>query len=78
MCWTPLSANKHKEGKQDTSPPTNNWRKRQTEHRFYAEIVTEHRTQNAKTHNRTTRKTKKMSKMYPTKKPGVILGAGEV
>ena len=38
MCWTPLYANKHKE---DMSPPTNNWRYRQTEHRFYAEIVTD-------------------------------------
>jgi len=25
MQWTPLSANKHKERKQDMNPPTNNW-----------------------------------------------------
>ena len=25
-CWTPLYENKHKQGKQDMSPPTNNCR----------------------------------------------------
>ena len=28
-------------GQKDMSPPTHNWRKRRTEHRFYAEIVTD-------------------------------------
>ena len=39
MRWTPLCANKYKRRRQDTSPPTNNWRQRQTEHRLHAEIV---------------------------------------
>jgi len=29
------------------SPPTNNWRWRRTEHRFYAEIVTDITTRNS-------------------------------
>jgi hypothetical protein len=40
-----------------------------TEHRFYAENIriSQHETQNVKTHNRTTQKTKKMSNTDPTK-----------
>ena len=55
MCLTPLCASKHKQHKEDMSPPTKNWRQRRTEHRLYAEIATDtqHETQNAKTHNRT-------------------------
>jgi len=46
------------------SPPTNNWRKRLIEHRFYAEIIMDITTQNSefiKKNNRTTQKTKKIS-----------------
>ena len=48
MCWTPLYVNKHKQRKQDITPPTNNWRYRRTKHRFYAEIVTDITTRNSK------------------------------
>ena len=48
MRWTP---NKHKQCKCDMIPPTNNWRQRRAEHRFYVEIVKELRTW---THDRTT------------------------
>ena len=34
------------QSKWDTCPPTNNWRQRRKEHRFYAEIVTDIKTQN--------------------------------
>ena len=33
------------------NPPTNNWRKKQTEHRFYAEIGADITKRNVKTHN---------------------------
>jgi len=42
------------------------------------EIVTDITTQNVKTHNRTTQKTKKMSNTDPQKKLGVNLGAHKV
>jgi len=35
MCWTPLYVNKHTQRKYDIRPPTNNWRKRRTEHPKY-------------------------------------------
>ena len=62
------------------SAHTNNWwRYRRTKHRFYAKShrTSQHRTQNVKTHNRTTEKSKKMSNTDPTKKPGQNSGARE-
>ena len=38
-----------------------------------SERTSQHRTQNVKTHNRTTQISKKMSNTDPTKKPGVNL-----
>ena len=38
------------------SPPTNNWRYRQTEHFVEIERTSQYRTQNINTHNRTTQK----------------------
>ena len=52
-------------------PPTNNWRLRRTEHRFYEEIITDITTRNVKTHKRKTQTIKKMSNTDPTKKPGM-------
>ena len=43
--------------------PTNNWRKRRTEHRLYADITTRNSERNE--HNRTTQKNKKMSNTDP-------------
>jgi hypothetical protein len=51
-------------------PPTNNWRLRRTEHRFYEEIITDITTRNVKTHKRKTQTIKKMSNTDPTKKTG--------
>ena len=42
-----------------------------------SERISQHGTQNAKTHNRTTQNTKKMSNTDPTKNPGVNSGARE-
>ena len=51
---------------------TNNWRQRRTEHRFMRESqqISQHGTQNVKTHKRTTPKTKKMSNTDPPTNPG--------
>ena len=49
--------------------PTNNWRYRRNEYRFYAEIVTDVTTRNVKTYIRTTQKM--ISHTDPTKKNGV-------
>ena len=35
MCWTPPQVNKHKQCRQDTSPPTNKWRKRRIANSFH-------------------------------------------
>ena len=53
------------------SPPINNWRYRPTEHRHYAEIVTDITTPNSKQKDNTKIKTINMSNTNPTKKPGV-------
>ena len=47
MCCTPLYTYKHKQGKQDMRPPTNNWGQRRTELRLQAEIVTNITTRNS-------------------------------
>jgi hypothetical protein len=41
---------------------------------FFSDFPSQHGTQNVKTHNRTTQKTKKMSNTEPTKKPEVNAG----
>jgi hypothetical protein len=55
------------------SSSTNNWRERRTEHRLYAEIITDitNGTQNINTHNRTTQNTTNLSNTDTTIKPGV-------
>ena len=55
-------------------PPTNNWRQRRTEHRFYVEITTRNSAR-----NRTTQNTKKMSNTDPTKNGGLtqVLAKGK-
>ena len=53
--------------------PTNNWKYRPTEYRFYAEIVKDITTRNSE-HKDTLqdkKRKKKMSNTDPTKKPGV-------
>jgi len=47
MCRTPLQTNKHNQRKKCMHPPTNNWRQRRPEYRFYAEIVTDVSTRNS-------------------------------
>ena len=51
MCWAPLCASKHKEREYDmnmnVNTPTYNWRKRRSEHRLYADIVTDITTRNS-------------------------------
>jgi hypothetical protein len=51
MCWTPLYASKHKFNKLDMNLPTNNWRLRRTEHRFYVDIVMGFTSQNSERKN---------------------------
>jgi hypothetical protein len=54
-------------------------RQRRTEHRFMwkSQWTSQHGTKNVKTLNKTTHKTKKMSNMDPTTKPGMNSGARE-
>jgi hypothetical protein len=64
MCWRPLYAKQTQKNRNKTwTPLQTNEGKERTKIRFYAEIVTDikQETQNVKTHNRTTQKTKKMS-----------------
>jgi hypothetical protein len=76
MCWTPLYASKHKKTFIRHSPSHKQLEAKKNRNIVVIRKVpqtSQHRTQNVKTHNRTTQKTKKMSNTDPTKKTVLLI-----
>ena len=68
MCWTPLFASKHKKVYKTFAFPQTTGGKEKPNIVVIRKVpqTSQHRTQNVKTHNRTTQKTKKISNTNPT------------